>query len=204
MNIDDEHGRRVASNVATTSGVDQTQVRLSTTGPHRLRVSDSEGTLTGRSNPIRVYDELPEQRLYWSDLYGHTIVSDGLDISADEYFRYGREVSMLDIVALTDHGHFDWPANIKAVQDYNQPGEYVTILAQEAGAGPDHMNIYYRRDKTEHLFKWQTDYRRFLDWVKHQFNGNGHEHEMEAMVAPHHFAYDGVILTIPLVRGMTR
>ena len=93
-------------------------------------------------------------------------------------------------MALTDHGHFDWTANIKAVQDYHQPGEYVTILAQEAGAGPDHMNIYYRRDNTEHLSQWQTDYRRFLDWVKHQFNGNGHEHEMEAMVAPHHFAYD--------------
>ncbi len=190
VNIDDEHGRRVASNVAIARGVGQAQVRLSTSGPHRLRISDTEGILKGRSNPIRVYDELPEQRLYWSDLHGHTNVSDGLGVSADEYFRFGRDVSRLDVVALTDHGHFDWTANIKAVQEYHQPGEYVTILAQEAGAGSDHMNIYYRRDNTEHLSQWQTNYQRFLDWVKHQFNGNGHEHEIEAMVAPHHFAYD--------------
>ncbi len=186
VTVSDEGGSVLARGVALETGVASVDVTLRREGPHRLRLSSDDGAVSGRSNPLRAVAELPATRLWWADLHGHTSVSDGLGPGADEYFRFGREVTHLDVVALTDHGHFDWPANIAAVKRHHAPGEFVTLLAQEAGAGPDHMNIYYRRDDTEHLSQWHQDYGELQAWVDAQFNADG----VEAMMAPHHFAYD--------------
>jgi len=186
VSVTDEHGTPLADGVPLTEGRGTVEITLQRTGAHRLRLSSDDGAFTGRSNPLRAYEELPERRLWWSDLHGHTSVSDGLGPSADAYFRFARDESRLDIVALTDHGHFDWPANVAAVKAHHAPGEFVTILAQEAGAGPDHMNIYYRRDDSAHLSRWHTKYEALIAWVGRQFNTD----RREAIMAPHHHAYD--------------
>lgn len=186
VQIFDEHGNMVADEVEVVDGFGRASVSVSTAGPHRLRVAAKNGDISGRSNPIRSFETLPKRRLYWGDIHGHTGTSDGLGRSIDEYFRYGRDVAALDIIALTDHGHFDWEGTSAAVQKYYDPGHYVTILAQEAGAGPDHMNIYLRRDDADHISKWQNDYVEFQDWVYHQYNLDSNE----AVTGPHHFAYE--------------
>jgi len=186
VQVVDEHGVVLAEDIPLTDGAGQARIAVTSSGPHRLRLRSADGRYRGRSNPFRVSDTLPERRLYWADLHGHTGVSDGLGRDADEYFRFGRDVARLDVIALTDHGHFDWPANVAAVKRYHEPGEYVTLLAQEAGAGPDHMNVYFRADDTPHLSRWHEDYGEFLHWLDHQYN----ERDVQAIAAPHHFAYD--------------
>ena len=186
ITIRDEHGAVVAADVPILGGLGHARVTLTSVGAHRLRLESDDAQYRGRSNPIRVFDVLPPWRLYWADLHGHTGVSDGLGANADEYFTYGRDVAGLDIIALTDHGHFDWPANIEAVKQFYQPGRYVTLLAQEAGAGKDHMNLYFSRDDADHISKWHDDYSEYVDWVYRQYNLAS----PEMMTAPHHFSYD--------------
>ncbi len=190
VNITDEHGHIIGENIPLKNGLARTQVKLKTHGPHRLRLTQSNGTIKGRSNPIRSYETLPDTRLYWGDIHGHTGISDGLGRDTDEYFRFGRDVAGLDIIALTDHGQPDWDGTMAAVQKFHTPGEYVTLLAQEAGSGPDHMNIYFRRDDADHISRWQNDYKRFQDWIYNQYNTQTPAGAVgEAITGPHHFAY---------------
>lgn len=187
ITVRDEQGEIVGKNIRIKDGLARTDITLTTSGPHRLRLEDSTGTLVGRSNPIIAFDTLPERKLYWGDIHGHTGTSDGLGRSIDKYFAYGRDVGGLDVIALTDHGHFDWKGTTAAVQKYYDPGKYVTILAQEAGASADHMNIYLRRDNMQHIAQWQYDYTKFQDFLFDQYNKDGQE---QAMTGPHHFAFD--------------
>lgn len=185
VSVHDEYGTLIIDSLQVQGGLATMSVALQRLGPHRLRLSDTANALTGRSNPVRVFEREPERKVYWADLHGHTGASDGLGSGARDYFRFGRDVAKLDINALTDHGQPDWPANIAAVQEFHEPGSYVTLLAQEAGIGPDHMNIYYRRDDMPHLSHWFTNYADQIEGVRQQFNGA----EINAMTAPHHFAY---------------
>jgi hypothetical protein len=71
--------------------------------PGILRISASarEGTLSARTNPIRVNVEKPERRVFWGDLHSHSHYSwDGVGAAA---FEYARHVSALYFYALTDH-----------------------------------------------------------------------------------------------------
>lgn len=185
ISIHDEHGKILAEDVALNDGLANTEVTLDTAGAHRLRITAQQTQLKGRSNPIRSYETLPETRLYWGDIHGHSGLSDGLGRDINKYFEYGRDVAALDIVALTDHGQPDWDATTAAVKKYHEPGRYVTLLAQEAGAKTDHMNIYFRRDNADHISRWQTDYEQFQRWVYNQYNTENEN----ALTGPHHFAY---------------
>lgn len=186
IEVRDEQGRIVLAGLKLQRGIGEATVNLNHPGPHRLRLHSASGTLEGRSNPLRVFETEPARKIFWADLHGHTGVSDGLGKDAEEYFRFGRDIARLDINALTDHGHFDWPANVDAVQRFHEPGRYVTLLAQEAGVGPDHMNVYYRYDNMPHIRRWHSDYVSQLEEVRQQFNTE----EVSAITAPHHFAYD--------------
>jgi len=188
VQVKDENGVIVHAGVEIKSGIGKSKITISTTGAHRLRLKSIDQLLTGRSNPTRVMESLPDTRLFWADLHGHTGVSDGLGEDAIEYFTFGRDVAALDVIALTDHGHFAWEANIEAVQRFHNPGKYVTLLAQEAGAGQDHMNLYYRLDDEAHISQWQNNYQNFLDWTSNQFNSD--TSSPRAMTAPHHFSYN--------------
>ncbi len=199
VSVHDELGELLASNVPIVDGMGKVMVAIGSAGPHRLRITSSGDAITGRSNPIRVYDTLPAQRLYFGDLHGHTFVSDGLGPGAMEYFRYGRDVSDLDFVALTDHGHYEWAANMRAVQEFYEPGEYVTILAQEASGGSaHHMNIYFRRDDTPHIEGWAHTYPSFVEMVLDQWDWSSRE----AFTGPHHFSYSSSDAIFPFGGGV--
>lgn len=185
VTVHDEDGALLLDEVELTDGMARVALFVNTEGPRRLRLSD--GVLSGRGNPCRAMMEMPELRIYWGDIHGHTSVSDGLGENAEEFFAFGRDVANLDVCALTDHGHFDWPANIAAVQKYHDPYRYVALLAQEGGARMDHLNYYYRGDTTPHIEGWPPDYGVLLNTLYEQYNDGA---EPQVITGPHHFTYD--------------
>lgn len=188
ISVTDEKGNILIKTLMFNEGLGQATISIQDEGPQRLRFATPDGSIIGRSNPFRVMKALPELRIYWGDIHGHTGFSDGLGRSRDDYFTFGRDVADLDVLALTDHGGADWEPLIEVVRKYHNEGEFVTLLAQEAGAGNDHMNIYLRRDNLDHISRWQRDYVKFQDWLINQYNKD----EDLAQTSPHHFAYNRI------------
>lgn len=105
-------------------------------GSYRLRIRSGEREFT--SNPLVVSAEGP--RILWGDLHGHSNYSDGTGVPED-YFLYARDVTGLDVAALTDHDHWGilplvehaelWEDIKRQTRRFNDPGHFVTILGFE-------------------------------------------------------------------------
>jgi Protein of unknown function (DUF3604) len=105
-------------------------------GVYRLRAR--AGELEAESNPLVVASQGP--RVLWGDLHGHSGFSDGTGVPED-YFRYARDVSGLDVVALTDHDHWGmrplvaapdlWDEIVRQTRAFYVPGHFVTLLGFE-------------------------------------------------------------------------
>jgi len=113
------------------------------------------------SNPVRVTADAPDERVFWGDIHLHSILSDGTGSMA-EGFRYGRDVTDLDVVAYTDHDtmgffippswqrrrmHGEYFDRMKeTTEEFNDPGEFVTLFAYEWTKQPNvggHINVYF-------------------------------------------------------------
>jgi hypothetical protein len=110
-------------------------------GVYRLRAIAELSTgrvLSAESNPLVVRAGAP--RVLWADLHGHSQISDGTG-TAEDYFRYARDVAGLDVVALTDHDHWgmsfldDDPETWRSIRDtarsFNEPGRFVALSGYE-------------------------------------------------------------------------
>ncbi len=143
-------------------------VRFGTPGIHYLTVET--GGVRAVSNPIRVTETEPVDRLYWGDIHLHSQLSDGAG-SMSTGFQFGRDVMALDVAAYTDHdtmGFFIPPTlqrwlmerhNVglmKRVTDrYNDPGEFVTLYGYEWTKQPDaggHINVYFNGSRGAPFF----------------------------------------------------
>ncbi len=118
-------------------------------GVARFRVSS--GSYNALSNPVRFLaakDRRP--KIYWGDLHGHTLNSDGRGTVAD-FYKYCRDVAALDFCAVTDHGFMIsdkmWRRSKQITEAFNQAGSFVTVQAYEwsgmTEVGGDH-NVYFR------------------------------------------------------------
>ena len=122
----------------------------------RLEADTRARLLRARSNPMQVFGEAPEARIYWGDLHSHTRHSfDGVGTGVFDYARY---VSGLDFHAVTDHsqaavagftrglGPHVWAEHRAETDAHNAPGEFVTLHAYEASfqAPHGHHNVYFR------------------------------------------------------------
>jgi len=102
------------------------------------RLVAETGDLRIDANPLSVSTEGPQ--ILWGDLHGHSNFSDGTGVPED-YFRYARDVSGLDVVALTDHDHWGmlplaqhdelWSEIEEQTQRFHDPGRFVTLLGYE-------------------------------------------------------------------------
>jgi len=68
----------------------------------RVHALAAPGGFAAESNPLVVLPQTP--RVLWGDLHGHSNLSDGSG-SAEDYFRYARDIAGLDLAVLTDHDH---------------------------------------------------------------------------------------------------
>ncbi|MAB80990.1 MAG: hypothetical protein CMJ89_16715 [Planctomycetes bacterium] len=94
--------------------------------------------LVAQSNPLLVEPRIA--RIMWADLHGHSNLSDGTG-TPEQFLRYARDVSGLDVVALTDHDHWGmlfldehpdlWEEIRQQTRAFNDPGNFVTVLGYE-------------------------------------------------------------------------
>lgn len=128
----------------------------SQTGIVRIEADTHEGLLETTVNPMKVYAEEPEQKIYWGDLHSHSHYSwDGVGYYP---FQYARHVTNLDFYALTDHsipasdghthglGESVWDEYTHLAEERHAPGQFVTLHAYEAsfGAPWGHHNVFFR------------------------------------------------------------
>jgi hypothetical protein len=113
---------------------------------------DGPSGLRGKSNVMLSQAGEPRLRLYFGDIHGHSRISDGTG-TPEDFYRYARVVSGLDITALTDHADHGtipvkgrvWERIKKATNDAYRPGEFVTFLGFEwTNWEYGHRNVYYR------------------------------------------------------------
>ncbi|MFX0101507.1 MAG: CehA/McbA family metallohydrolase [Candidatus Hodarchaeota archaeon] len=128
--------------------VEQAPIQVSSVSD-TTRGSMRVGNLEARTNPIRLNDQLPGLKLFWGDIHGHTMHSDGLGTIHD-YYGFAAEVAALDFAAITDHDDIgprllddEWTLMKEAAQKYYQPGKFVTFLGHEYRNGQTDMNVYY-------------------------------------------------------------
>lgn len=152
-------------------------VKYGLPGEKVLTVLDMATGIAGASNPVIVTPEPPESHLFWGDIHGHTILSDGLG-TPEEYYEFGREQACLDFCAITDHSQYisdeDWEHIQQATREYNTVDKYVTLLGYEVSlnaAKPLYgdKNIYYPGD-TGPLLRatdiWRTEYADLNDYTE--------------------------------------
>ena len=113
---------------------------------------EGPGELHGKSNVTLCQEGIPGLKLYFGDIHGHSRISDGTG-TPEDYYRFAREVSRLDIAALTDHSDYGtipvkgavWERIRRAANGAYDPGRFVTFLAFEwTNWTYGHRNIYYR------------------------------------------------------------
>jgi len=125
------------------------------TGIYRVRASS--GRFRADSNLIVVSPDEP--RVLWADLHGHSQLSDGVG-TPEDYYRYARDVTALDVVALTDHDHYGvipldaqperWQEIQRAARRFHEPGRFVTLLGYEwTNWIHGHRHVLYFSDSGE-------------------------------------------------------
>ena len=79
-------------------------IKFSVAGIQTVKIKDEEKSLTAESNPVEVSAEEPKYHIFWGEIHGHTMLSDGLE-TPDCYFKWARDMEKLDFSALTDHAY---------------------------------------------------------------------------------------------------
>jgi hypothetical protein len=137
LQLEADPGLEVPASVALRDGNVEVPVGVRSPGILRVRATGLGGR-AARSNPLVVLPQTP--RILWADLHGHSNLSDGTG-TAEDYFRYARDVAGLDVAVLTDHDHVGrrpldatpefWAEIRKQVAAFNDPGRFVTVLGFE-------------------------------------------------------------------------
>lgn len=168
-NIKLKLGNQVLKSGISYKGKGEVLVSLSKKGVYRL---EADGIL---SNPIKVCDN--PNGPFWGDIHFHNYIS--VDAMGNTPYIYAREVSCLDFAGAAEHGAGGvprhWEQTLKWVQENDDPGEFVTILALESGMGfmdkgRPHVNLYHYSDDAKLLYGTEngntdTDKASFLKYL---------------------------------------
>jgi hypothetical protein len=115
-------------------------ISVSTVGVHYITISDSYTGLTYWSNPIVVEND--GRALYWGDIHGHSILSDGSGMPSQAYY-FARNIAGLEFCSITDHGESlhiknSWDALEQETNAAYAEGEFVALQGVEwtSSGGP--------------------------------------------------------------------
>lgn len=128
---------------------------------------DAAGRTWGKANPS-VTPDSSKLHLFWGDLHAqsehHVMHSQRKDFrqegwskgiscgTLEECYDYGRDVSLLDFVAITDQGACltsKWEYCQQKVREYHQDGRFVVFRGYEAGSPLGHRNVIFSSDTIE-------------------------------------------------------
>lgn len=123
-------------------------------GVHYVEVAAAASGLEGRSNCFVADPEMRFDPLFWGDIHGHSILSDGVG-SPGEHYAYSRDVRFMDVAAVTDHdnqiiANGSWPYIQRQAREWSEPGRFVVLPAYEwaqpyhADENYGHKNFYFR------------------------------------------------------------
>jgi len=123
--------------------------------------------LEGMSNPLLCRAGKRSLNLYFGDIHGHSRLSDGTG-TPEDYYSFAREVSRLDIAALTDHDSYGtfplhgepWERIEASARTAYKPGVFVTFLGYEwTNWRYGHRNVYFSGDEGEIFSALDARYR---------------------------------------------
>lgn len=157
---DDETGNVLGSVLMSSEdeGVKRVEgIVFDSEGLKRVRAEDVGNGLIVVSNPI-LCSSAPQERVFWGEIHGHTILSDGLGTIA-EFFDYARNNRNLDFAAAADHIGFDdvqqWEALNEGVVSAYDPGLFTTFLGFENSSFEfGHKNVLFR-DEGEPIMSYR-------------------------------------------------
>ncbi|NLF71752.1 MAG: CehA/McbA family metallohydrolase [Candidatus Anammoximicrobium sp.] len=127
-------------------------IQFTRPGVHFITFRDPRSGVEQISNPIYVKSKESPEDLYWGDIHGHTLLTDGVR-SPEEYYYFGRDEAFLDICALSDHPEFYltdpmWHYLTEVTNAFNEPGRFVTLQAFEwTHHRLGHRCLYFPSDK---------------------------------------------------------
>ena len=138
-------------------GTKRLSFRARSQGIFRIDAADHGRGLEGRSNPVEVVPAPPPLSLYWADIHGHSGFSDGTG-TPEDYYRYARHVSALDVAALTDHDAWGirpldenprmWARIQSLTNRFYRPGGFVTFVGYEwTNWTYGHMHVLFKGKK---------------------------------------------------------
>jgi len=149
--LNDEFLKEIRAN--SNHGITELPIRFDSLGIKRLRIESTDGSMTGRADPILVQEE-SELHVYFGETHGHSGFAEGMG-EIDAYFEFARYESRLDFTTLSEHDLWmdagEWYALRDAVEKYNAPGVFTTLLGYEWTVEPPwggHHNVLYRDPKT--------------------------------------------------------
>lgn len=91
-------------------------------------------------------------QLYWGDMHVHSNMANYVGASAEQNYEYGRLVSQLDFMAITDQDHFlndrQFDKVITNANRHYVPREFVTFIGYEWSSRLfGHRNVIFRGDR---------------------------------------------------------
>jgi hypothetical protein len=153
----------VETSVEVQSGTGTATVSLSEPGTHRLNVTADNSQLEATTNPVLIGET--DEDIFWGDIHGQSGETVGTG-TIWEYLTYARDDAFLDF---TSHAANDfqitdefWEEIQNAIQEYHNPGDFVTFLAYEWSAntsrGGDH-NVYFKNSEADihRSSSWQIE-----------------------------------------------
>jgi hypothetical protein len=109
------------------------ELRVTRAGDVRIDLVAPDGSLLGRSNPLRVADGTPFVH-YWADLHGQSNETVGTNTVA-QYFDFARNKAFVDMVAHQGNDfQIDgalWAEINQLAAEYDEPGRFVTMPSYE-------------------------------------------------------------------------
>lgn len=135
--------------VESTEAITLTGISLPEPGTYYLTISSTDGSISGRVNPILVTDEARD-RIFWGDTHGHSGIAEGIG-TAQRFMSWARDDARLDYVTHSEHDIWlddaEWEVLRQNVRNFSKDGEFAAYLGYEWTVNTTrggHHNVLFR------------------------------------------------------------